>query len=466
MPDIDIKSQPEKVQMPERWPEELKALLVLGVPMGLTQLVQFSIYTVDILMIGRLGAEDLAAASLGSVIYFALWMVGFGPIMATAPLISQALGADQNDRRDARKSVRMALWSIAFMFPVLLVLISFSEPLSLALGQDPAVSKKAGYYVWALALGWPFALGTMVLRNFLAAIGKTFIPFWLVTATTGLNILLNYIFIFGNFGAPRLELVGAGIASSLSYMSGFFLFVLYIRLDKMAHSFHVFERFWRPHWERLREIMRLGWPISASTIFEGMLFNAAVIIVGMIGVAEQAAYQVGLNVAALAFMMPFGLAMAGSIRVGLAKGADNIPAVKRSGLVTIALATVAIGLAAIVVALFPKEIAALYIGADMTMGDEVRLLVISFLPIAAAFMLFDAVQVAANQVLRGLKDVNWPMVLTGISYWVIGFPTAVYLGLYTDMEALGVWYGLLAGLVTASILLGTRFYWLVWRRWR
>ena len=158
--------------------------------------------------------------------------------------------------------------------------------------------------------------------------------------------------------------------------------------------------------------------------------------------------------------------MAGSIRVGLAKGADNIPAVKRSGLVTIALATVAIGLAAIVVALFPKEIAALYIGADMTMGDEVRLLVISFLPIAAAFMLFDAVQVAANQVLRGLKDVNWPMVLTGISYWVIGFPTAVYLGLYTDMEALGVWYGLLAGLVTASILLGTRFYWLVWRRWR
>ena len=281
-------------------------------------------------------------------------------------------------------------------------------------------------------------------------------PFILVSIVTALNILLNYILIFGHFGAPRLELVGAGIASSLSYIFGFFLFVLYIRIDKRANSFQIFKNFWKTDWGRFKEVVALGWPISLTTLFEGMLFNAAVIIMGVIGVMEQAAYQIALNVAALAFMLPWGLSMAGAVRIGLAEGAGNKAAVRRCAGVTLIAAVCGIMLMAIPITLAPEFITSLYLDLEKPDNAQVIALVIGFLPIAAAFMLFDASQVAANQLLRGLKDVKWPMVLTGISYWVIGFPIAYYLGLKTDIGANGVWYGLMAGLIAASILLGWR----------
>ena len=241
-----------------------------------------------------------------------------------------------------------------------------------------------------------------------------------------------------------------------SYIFGFFLFVLYIRLDKRANSFHIFKNFRKTDWGRFKEVVALGWPISLTTLFEGMLFNAAVIIMGVIGVMEQAAYQIALNVAALAFMLPWGLSMAGAVRIGLAEGAGNKAAVRRCAGVTLIAAVCGIMLMAIPITLAPEFITSLYLDLEKPDNAQVIALVIGFLPIAAAFMLFDASQVAANQLLRGLKDVKWPMVLTGISYWVIGFPIAYYLGLKTDIGANGVWYGLMAGLIAASILLGWR----------
>jgi len=455
--------RPQKATLPDNWPAEARSLLALGVPMALTQLAAFAVYTVDVLMIGRISPEDLAAASLGTVIYFALWMVGAGPVMAVSPLVSQALGADQNDTRDVRRSVRMALWVIFMMFPVILGALSLTEPVALALGQDPIVSAKAADYVLALAFGLPFALAIMALRNFLAALGKTSIPLLLVVATTLINAGLNYIFIFGNFGAPRLELVGAGIASSLSYAIGFFLFVVYIMTDKQGRTFHLFHRFWVSDWPRFREVVNLGWPISMTTIFEGMLFNSAVILMGLIGIMEMAAYQVSLNVVALAFMLPWGLSMAGAVRIGLAKGAGDIAATKRVASVTIVVSIASIIALAIPIAYFPHTVAAFYLDLNDPKNSAVIDLIIVFLPIAAAFMVFDAAQVAANQLLRGLKDVRWPMLLSGVSYWLIGFPVAAILGLYTSFGAAGIWYGLMAGLIAATILLGGRLWWLAWR---
>lgn len=454
----------QKAELPKTWQGETRILLALGVPMALTQLIAFAVYTIDVLMIGRISPEDLAAASLGTVIYFALWMVGSGPVMAVSPLVSQALGANQNDTRDVRRSVRMALWAIFLLFPIVLAALALTEPVALALGQDPAVSKKAGAYVVALAFGWPFALATMALRNFLAALEKTKIPLVLAAMTTLINAGLNYLLIFGKFGFPRLELVGAGIASSLSYTTGFLLFVAYIQLDKRAKKFELFDRFWVSDWPRLREVIALGWPISLTTIFEGMLFNTAVIMMGLIGIMEVAAYQISINVVALAFMLPWGLSMAGAVRIGLAKGAENTVAVKRSATVTLIAATLSIVAIALMIALFPRGVAAFYLDIDDAANAEVIRLVLLFLPIAAAFMVFDAAQVAANQLLRGLKDVRWPMYLTGVSYWLIGFPIALFLGLWTPFGSVGIWYGLTAGLIAATILLGTRLWWIAWHK--
>lgn len=452
----------QKAQLPKNWQGETRILLALGVPMALTQLVAFAVYTIDVLMIGRISPEDLAAASLGTVIYFALWMVGSGPMMAVSPLVSQALGANQNDTRDVRRSVRMALWAIFLLFPIVLGALALTEPVALALGQDPKVSEKAGKYVLALAFGWPFALATMALRNFLAALEKTKVPFVLASVTTLINAGLNYLLIFGKFGFPRLELVGAGIASSLSYTTGFFLFVIYISLDKQAKKFELFNRFWVSDWPRLREVIALGWPISLTTIFEGMLFNTAVIMMGLIGIMEVAAYQISINVVALAFMLPWGLSMAGAVRIGLAKGAENPAAVKRSALVTLVAATLSIVIIALAIALFPEGVAAFYLDIDDAANAEVIRLVLLFLPIAAAFMIFDAAQVAANQLLRGLKDVRLPMYLSGVSYWLIGFPIALFLGLWTSLGSVGIWYGLTAGLIAATVLLGGRLWWIAW----
>lgn len=449
---------PQKADLPQTWWGEMRALLWIGIPMAAAQLAQFFVFTIDILMIGRISPEDLAAAAIGTVIYFALWMIGSGPVMAVSPLVSQALGANQNDTKDARRSVRMTLWIVFMMTPFIIGLLTFTEPLALALGQDPEVSKKAGVYVLALGPGLAFAMATMALRNFLAALEKTKVPFVLVMTVTAMNALLNYIFIFGHFGAPRLELLGAGIASSLSYVFGFFLFVLYIRLDKRANSFQIFKNFWKPDWARFKEVIILGAPISVTTWFEGMLFNAAVLIMGVIGVMEQAAYQIALNVAALAFMLPWGMSMAGAVRIGLAKGADNKPATRRAASTTLVASVIAIMILAIPVGFFPEITASLYLNLEKAENAEVIALVIGFLPIATAFMFFDALQVAANQLLRGLKDVNWPMVFTGISYWLIGFPVAFILALKTNIGANGVWYGLMAGLISASMLLGTRLF--------
>ncbi|MBL4870604.1 MAG: MATE family efflux transporter [Robiginitomaculum sp.] len=453
----------EKTTMPDTWGGELKALLILGVPMAATQLAQFSIFTIDILMIGRLGPADLAAAALGTVVYFLLWMLGFGPVMAVSPLISQALGADKDNYADVRHSVRMALWAIVMMAPFMLGLVLLAEPLALLAGQDPVQSAKAGGYVLALAAGWPFALGTMVLRNFLAAIGKTKIPLILVLLTVVINAGLNALLIFGLYGFPQLGLVGAGIASSMSYIIGFVFFIIYINMDKVSAPFKIFQNVFRPHWHRLREVAKLGWPISITTVFEGMLFNACILLMGRIGIMEVAAYQIALNLAALAFMLPWGISMAGAIRVGLAVGAQDQKAVQRAGLLTMFVSVIGIMCFAIPITLAPDFISSLYLDAQDPDNVQVIALVASFIPIAAAFMFFDAVQVAGNQILRGMKDVRWPMVGGGISYWVIGFPMAAYLAFQTPLGAKGVWYGLLLSLLTASVLLSYRFWKLAWK---
>ena len=429
--------------------------------MALTQLVQFSIQTIDVLMIGRLGAEPLGAASLGLVVFFSVVLAGMGPAMAISPLVSQAIGAGAEAGDDVRLSVRMGLWGTVLLFPLGLIVCALTEPIALALGQPPVLAAGAAPYVLALAPGLPFMLGVMILRNFLAALGRTRMPLVFIVVTTIFNALLNYLLIFGAFGFPRLELVGAGIASSLSHALGFVLLVGYARREPAAAALRPFEAIGVPAWTRLREVIALGAPISVSLGFEVMLFNAAVFVVGRIGVDEVAAYQIALNVAAIGFMGPLGLSMAGGTRVGLAAGAGDPPGVARAATVSIVACIGWILLVAVPVMLNPETVSGFYLDADEPASARVIALVAGFLPVVAGFAAFDAFQVAAHQALRGLKDVRLPMIFTGVSYWGIGFPLAYWLALKTEVGAVGVWWGLMAALATASALLGSRLIWQV-----
>ena len=445
------------VVLPDSLGGELKALLILGLPMSATQVIQYSVFVADTVMLGRVGTDALAAAAIGGLLVFFVWMIGTGPINAVTPMASQALGRDPHAYTDVRRSVRMAMWAIIILCVPLGALVAFTEPILIGLGQDPHVSSLAARYAWAMSPGLPLTLIVMVLRNFLAAIGKTIVPMVLVAIMVAINIGLNAVLIFGMFGLPALGLVGAGIASSVSYIVCFVMFVTYIGLQAEARQFRIFANFFNFDRKRFREVVTLSIPMSVTTLFEGMLFNVVVILVGWIGVAEQAAYHIGLNVAAMAFMVPWGLAMAGAVRIGMAEGAMNVGARYRSAQSTL---LVSIGLM-VIIALFVATqgdiIADFYFGLDDLEGDAVtRALVLTFLPVAAGFMVFDAAQVTCNQLLRGLKDVNWPMIITGVSYWLIGFPLCYGLAFHTPLGALGVWYGLALGLFAAFIGLGIR----------
>ncbi|MEO1014784.1 MAG: MATE family efflux transporter [Pseudomonadota bacterium] len=448
------------------WGGEARALFLLGAPMALTQIVQFSINSIDVLMIGRLGPDALAASSLGLLFFFSTWLLGYGPAMAVSPLVSQSIGAAAAGKEeglgdDVRRSVRMGLWGIALLTPFVTVLFFFAPAICRALGQPPELAEIARPYVIALAPAWPFSIGILVLRNFLAAIERTQFPLLLVVCTTALNAFLNYLLIFGALGAPKLGLLGAGIASSISNAAGFFALAAYCNRDPRARAYDIWRDVFAPDWERLREVARLGWPIAVTTAFEGMLFNASVLLMGRIGVDEMAAYQVALNVAAMAFMAAFGFAMAGSVRVGLHAGAADRPGVRRAAALAIAFAIGAIACIAAPVFAAPNAVAGLYLDRTASENAAVLPLVESFLKIAAAFMLFDAVQAAANQALRGLKDVRAPMLITGVAYWGVGFPLAAYLGLMTPIGADGVWWGLLTSLGVAAALLSARLAYMV-----
>lgn len=447
--------------LPETLGGETRALLALGGPMALTQIVSYSIYTVDTIMIGRVGVDALAAAAMGSVIYFLLWMVGAGPASAVIPMVSQAVGTTIGKsigeaRRDARRSVRMALWLIVLLTVPMFAALFFVAQILVFFGQDPEVARLAQAYTIALAPGLPFALGTMILRNFLAALNKTMVPLLIVTVTVGINVGLNAVLIFGLLGAPALGLIGAGIASSISYALCFLMLGLYVSLGPTTKPFEIFRNVFTFDRDRFAELVKLAWPISITTIFEGMLFNAAALVMGAIGVRELAAYQVGLNVASMAFMLPWGFAMAGCTRIGLAEGAGNAGARLRAVQATMLISVGGMAVIALLVALFPQPIADLYMRPTSAENVATIALILGFLPIAAAFMVFDAVQVASNQLLRGLKDVTAPMIITGICFWGIGFPACYLLAFHTPAGANGVWYGLMIGLTAAFIGLGTR----------
>ncbi len=441
------------------WRAELKALLALGLPMALTQLVQMSIQTVDVLMIGRLGAEPLAAASLGVVFFFTIFIAGLGPGMAVTPMVSQALGRDPENYDEVRRTVRMGLWISALLFFPAFALLANAPAIARALGQPEALAAMAGPYVLALAPSVPFMIAVVILRNFLAAIGRTRAPLIFIVGTTFLNAGLNYLLIYGSFGFPRLELFGAGVASSISHAAGFAMLALYCRFDAKAKKFDIFKDVLQPDWARLKEITALGWPIAVTIAFEGMLFNSCVFLMGRIGVDEVAAYQVALNVASIAFMAPLGLSMAGATRIGLAAGAGDEAGVLRAAAVTALACTAVMILFWAPLLPFPKAVAGFYLDTAKPENAAVVAMVVQFLPIAAAFALFDATQVAFNQCLRGLKDVRAPMIITGVAYWAIGFPLAAWLGLGTKMGTVGVWWGLCASLIVVSI-------WLRWRLYR
>lgn len=438
---------------------ELGATLRLAGPLALANMLQMAVFAVDVIFVARLGQESLAASSLAVAIVAVLMMGMNGVTGAVAPLIAAEIGRRRNSVREVRRSARMALW-LAVLLGLLAIIVCFQgERIMLATGQDPHVAAISGHFIRVLSLALlPMAVAN-VLRTFVSALGRPVFA----TAITALAILVNafgnYVLVFGNLGAPAFGLAGSAMASAITAVVTVFAYVLAIRSDRKLRRFHVFGRWWRPEWQRLRQMLSLGLPISATLIAEGGLFSGAAFLMGRVGEAELAAHTVALQVAAFAFQVPFGIGQAATIRVGYHFGAGDKAAIGRAGWAAILIGMVFVCVSALAMLLFPRAILSAYVDVSRPANAALVTLAMQYLFIAAVFQLTDGLQAIAAGVLRGVQDTRVPAVIAIVGYWLAGFATSVALGLFTPLRGVGVWIGLAVGLTVAAALLLARWHW-------
>jgi MATE family multidrug resistance protein len=333
----------------------------------------------------------------------------------------------------------------------------FAERALIGLGQTPELARLAAPYAHILGLGLPFSLGFHVLRNFAAALGRPRAPLGIMFAAVLLNIALDYGLIFGRLGMPEMGMLGAAVATVLSNAFCFIALAALVSFAPDFRPYRIWRRFHRPDWPRLAETFRLGLSIGLTLIFETALFAASTLLMGRFGTAALAAHQIAMNVPSITFMVPLGIAMAATIRVGYAAGAGDIEGARRAGLTALMIGGAFMLACAFLFALMPHAIAGLYLDLGDPANRSAIAYTVSFLYVVAAFQIFDGIQVVAAFALRGLKDVRLPMLIAGLSYWGAGFPLALLFGFALGWEGVGVWIGLAASLALAALLLTARF---------
>ncbi len=440
------------------WRAEARALVALSGPLVLTNLGQVAIQTTDVVMIGWLGTEALAASVLGVNLSFVLLLFSIGVVSATAPMIAQDLGRQSYAVREPRRTVRQGFWVALLLGLPASVILWHIAPVLTLLRQDPDLIVAAEGYVHAMMWGFVPALWFVVLRNFIAALERPRAGMVVMLIAVVFNAIADYALIFGAFGMPALGLVGAGVATAISNVFLFVGLLGFILVDRRFRRYYVLGRFWRPDWPRLREIFRIGLPIGMTLIMEVGLFAASGFLIGVISTSQLAAHQIALQCAAVSFMVPLGLAQAATVRVGLAAGRGDPPGVQRAGTMALIIGCAFMLALAIVMWTVPRGIVGLFIESAEPANRAGVQAAVTVLAIAALFQLFDGGQVIGAGALRGFKDTRWPMLFAAIAYWGVGMVCAVGLGFGAGLGGLGIWLGLAAGLAVAAGLLISRFY--------
>ncbi len=439
------------------WAREAKHLTKLSWPIILTNLGSIVIQTTDVVMIGWLGAEELAASALAANVRFVLFLFSVGIIAAISPMMAQCLGRRQNEVRDVRRTVRQGLWvALVVGVPASIMMWRIDVILGL-LRQEMSLIDLAKPYAQAAVFGFLPALMFVTLRNFIAALERPAAA--MVVSIIGIlfNALADYALIFGAFGMPKLGLLGAGIATALTECFLLVGLLTFIMIDRRFRRYSILGRFWRPDWQRFTEIWKLGLPIAITLVMEIGLFASAGFLMGWIGTLELAAHQIALQCAAVTFMVPLGLSQAATIRVGMAVGRNDPSAVFRAGMTAIALGMLFMAAMATIMLTWPERIVALFLDETGDSHLEVAGFAVTFLMLAALFQVFDAGQVVGIGCLRGLKDTQIPMVYAIISYWLVGLSASAGLAFVLGFGGIGIWIGLIIALAVASVLLILRF---------
>lgn len=438
------------------WANELRATLSLAWPLILANLTQQVIQATDVLLMGRLGAVQLAAATLALNLTFTFNIFLLGLITASSPMMATALGQRFNAVRDVRRTFRAGLWLIAIAMPPYWLLLWHVGGIMRAFGQSADLAEQGQTflraYMWCAAPWLLFQL----LRNFVSALQRPRIVLWLSISGIGLNALLSWALIFGHFGLPALGLVGGGVGSTLTWLIMCAALIGVATYERRFGRFHLFGHWWRFDGQRTLAMVRLGWPIGVTMALEMGVFALAAYFMGWIGAPAVAAHAVALQIAAITFMVPLGLGQAATVRVGLALGRRDEGAITRAGWTAWIMGVGFMATMAMGMWIFPRQLVTLFLE-DVPANALVIGLAVSFLQVAAAFQLVDGAQVIGAGMLRGLHDTRWPLIFALVGYWGIGLGIGAWLAFAADWKGVGIWVGLASGLAAVAILMLARW---------
>jgi MATE family multidrug resistance protein len=438
------------------WREELRATLALAWPLILANVTQQAIQATDVLLMGRLGATQLAAATLALNMTFTFNLFLFGIVTASSPMMATALGQRFNAVRDVRRTFRAGLWILIFTLPPYWLILWHVGALMRAFGESPELAEQGQTflraYMWCTAPWLLFQL----LRNFVSALERPRVVLWLSIGGIGLNFLLSWSLIFGHLGLPALGLVGGGVGSTLTWLIMCGALVLVVSRDRLFRRFHLFGHWWRFDRQRTLAMVKLGWPIGVTMALEMGVFALAAYFMGWIGAPAVAAHAVALQLAALTFMVPLGLGQAATVRVGLAVGRENRAGITRAGWTAWVMGVAFMAAMALVMWSIPHRLVTLFL-TDIPANAMVIALAVSFLKVAAAFQLVDGAQVIGAGMLRGLHDTRWPLLFALFGYWVVGLGIGSWLAFAADWKGVGIWVGLASGLAAVAALMLARW---------
>lgn len=442
---------------PRPWRAEAFQIFKIALPIVLAQLAQMSFNVVDTIMAGHLNAEALAAVSVGMNLFNPLFIFAIGVFLALNPIVAHLNGRGETE--SIGEHLSQGLWLSLFLAVPSFFLLRHTESLIHLLGIEASVVPTVLAFLHALSWGVFPLFAVLALRFFNEGLFNTRPMMLLNLGAIPLYVLFNDTLMHGKYGFPALGAVGIGYATASVWTLQALVLVTYTARTPRYRSLRIFHEFNWPRRDELFEILRMGIPIAVSLAMEALLFIAVGLLIGRLDVTVIAGHQIALNIASVAFMVPLGLSMAVTARVGYYAGKGSASEVRRSGFIGIAMAGGFMLVTITLLTLMPETITGFY-----TDDRAVQHVALQLLVFAAVFQLSDGLQVSGQGALRGLKDTQVPMLTNAIAYWGIGFPISYWLGTVREMGAAGFWIGLVAGLTAAALFHNGRFWWLSRRR--
>ncbi|MDX2214769.1 MAG: MATE family efflux transporter [Oculatellaceae cyanobacterium bins.114] len=438
---------------------EINACLILSVPLAGAQLSQAMTSFTDTVMMGLLGSQTLAAGGLGAATFGVLLIISTGIVSAVSPLVAEAYGSGQLEK--VGRITAQGVWLAVFLaLPITLLLWNMGALMS-HFGQAESIVVLTQAYLKAIAWGVLPALIFAAFRSTVTALSRPRPVLAITISGTLFNVVANYVLMFGKFGLPTLGLAGIGWASSLSFWLMLVALIIYIKTQPALLACGLFRHLHRFERQRFQELVGIGIPIGVLFAVEAGLFTITTFLMGYLGTTTLAAHQIALQTSALTFMVPMGISLATTIRVGQLVGQGDSDGARLAGYVGIGLGALFMAVMGLIMWIAPRSIIALYLNLNDAENAAVIQIATSLLGVAALFQIVDGIQAIAAGALRGLKDTRIPMLIGIIAYWGVGLTSGYLLGLQQGMGGVGLWLGLAIGLAIAACVLTWRFHSLV-----